>query len=623
MRTLQNLNEGMRSPINNDTWQLSTPHFAPHCPQKGQHITPWTAPVLSPLPSLSLTPRHGNLQSGHAETLNAKMIPTVSVSRRRRGTKRSPASPTRSDLDDDTRWDDLPFFQPDNDPPALCATASTSSQSDATPSPAESAPSPAASALSPSTTVTSPTASTQSPLNSLSRTARSLSPPPSLTEVLPTEDIWLAAGPDCHDENPHWPSPLHDAGNNEAATQYAGFQGNNPLWNLPVIPDHIALDNVDDATKAAIEENPGNYLAATVFCGGSTLSNRYTNLRPDTQKTMEEVTGEGIVRVIKPQAKTTSKAPRRGGGKPDKFAPPTALIVRCSDAEARMALAWQATFGRDRALAFHITPFSATCLSWAVGFFRTDIDDPPALTGRRLAFAVYDGIKNGIQGTPKALALIDHAMQGGSSSSLDQRLLSFARTFEVRHLAHDDNPIYVLFAKPCTMDHKLWDAVRAAMRTVTYIDEIEAFTPHTNTSSGHNICADCKLDCHPKYLCMFTVRDKNWWGPHDLVGTLRDIRGGRRNPLRRPPWMRVARWLPRRRPGLRIDGWGTKLGHLPAVEGKWPMPALWGELTQLLEQPIYHKMGIANPAQASMILLKRRIKPWGRIKSTWTVLREY
>ncbi|KAJ7447821.1 hypothetical protein FB451DRAFT_1188094 [Mycena latifolia] len=447
-----------------------------------------------------------------------------------------------SDLDDDARWDNLPFFQPDNDPPALSATASTSSQSDAAPSPAESAPSPAASAPSPSTTVTSPAASAQSPPNSPSCTARSLSPSPSLTEVLPAEDIvmddappastprtraqWLAAGPDCHNENPHRPSLLHDAGNDEAATQYAGFQGNNPLWNLPVIPDHVALDNVDDATKAAIEENPGNYLAATVFCGGSTLSNRYTNLRPDTQKTMEEVTGEGVVRVIKPQAKTTSKAPRRGGGKPDKFAPPATLIVRCSDAGARTALARQATFGRDRALAFHITLFSAACLSWAVGFFRTDINDPPALTGRCLAFAVYDGLKNGIRGAPKALALIDRATQGGSSSSLDQRLLSFARTFEVRYLAHDDNPIYVLFAKPCTTDHKLWDAVRAAMRAVTYIDEIEAFTPHANASSGHNICADCKLDCHPKYLCMFTVCDRNWWGPHDLAGALRDIRGG-------------------------------------------------------------------------------------------------
>jgi hypothetical protein len=124
------------------------------------------------------------------------------------------------------------------------------------------------------------------------------------------------------------------------------------------------------------------------------------------------------------------------------------------------------------------------------------------------------------------MSIIDRATQGGSKLSRDQRILDFAMTLEARYLPHPEDPVYVLMAQPCTKDAKLWDDVRSAARTLTYTDNLEAFIPHVNASAGHNICADCKLDCHPKYNCMFTVRDKSWWGPLDLLSALRDLRGG-------------------------------------------------------------------------------------------------
>ncbi|KAJ7480705.1 hypothetical protein FB451DRAFT_1446687 [Mycena latifolia] len=383
------------------------------------------------------------------------------------------------------------------------------------------APSP--SVLSPSPSGTAPS---QPPSPSLTATPDSDDPMddamPEPALKVPTREEWLAATPTCMDENPHRPSAVHDPSDPQALAHGASFQSNEPTWNAPVIPDHVALDNLSDETVDAIRAAPGNYLAVTVFCSGAVLNDKYKNMRNDALAVLEEAAGKGKVTLIRPVAKNTAKEVRCGAaGKPNKFSPPIALVARCTDKGAHDGLTGQGTFGASRALAFHVTLFNALCLSWAVGFFRTDIDDPPAVTARRLCLAVYEGIIK----SSKLSSLIDHATQGGSSTSRDQRILDFAMTFEARFLAHAEDPVYVLMAKPCTKNPKLWDEIRAAMRT-TYTESLEAFIPHANAASGHNICADCKLDCHPKYNCMFTVRDKSWWGPLDLASALRDLRGG-------------------------------------------------------------------------------------------------
>lgn len=339
----------------------------------------------------------------------------------------------------------------------------------------------------------------------------------------PTREAVLAATPVDADKNPHCPSPAHNPNDPQAFTQYSSVQSNDPLWNAPIMPDHVVLENMSDETVAAVTTAPDDYLGITTFCYGSTLASKYKNIHNDILACLEEVAGKGKITLIRPMVKDSTQTMRRGlgGNKANKFIPPIAFIARCTDKGARDRCTDQATFGATRTLAFHVTTFDATRLSHAVGFFRTDISDPPTVTARRLCYGAYEGMRK----SQKLFSLFDRLTQGGSSTSRDQRLANFAATFKGRFLPHAENPIYVLFAKPCTTNPKLWDEMRAAMRT-TYTDALEAFVPHANAAVGHNICADCKLDCHPKYNCMFTVRDKSWWGPLDLASALKDLRGG-------------------------------------------------------------------------------------------------
>ncbi|KAJ7651760.1 hypothetical protein B0H17DRAFT_1270667 [Mycena rosella] len=404
-----------------------------------------------------------------------------------------------------------------------------------TDSPPAAAPSPSISAPSPSASASSPPASAPSP----SVTAPSLPPSPSVTATpgpdepmddvvldapfqAPTREAFLAAAPTCKDQNPHHPSPAHDPLDPQAIEHYASVQSVDPSWTVPVMPDHVVLDNMSDDIVAAVAAAPDTFLAVTVFCYGETLAAQHKNIHTDVLGPMEKVGGKGKITLIRPTVKVAARTLRRGitGNKPNKFLPPIALVARCKDVGARTKLIAQGTCAATRLTAFHVTPFAADCLSWAIGFFKTDIVDPAVITERRLCFAAYEGIRK----APKIFALFDRATQGGSTFSRDQRLHDFASTFEGRFLAHAENPVYVLFAKPCTRNTKLWDEIRAAMRT-THTDDLETFIPHANAATGHNLCADCKLDCHPKYNCTFTVRDKSWWGPLDLASAIRDLKG--------------------------------------------------------------------------------------------------
>ena len=337
--------------------------------------------------------------------------------------------------------------------------------------------------------------------------------------VHPTRDEWLDAEPTHTSDNPHRPSPAHDPDSPVELLRMSGFQSREPGWTMPVLPNHVILQNIDPELRETIEANPDQYLAITPFCGGSKLTEKYINLRADLNDVFDEV-AKGKITLAFMQPHVTTKGVRRGGpnSKIDKYIPPLIIVGKCSDPATRAVLTGQGTFAHSRLLAFHVSPFDTTLLSWAVGFFKTDIEDPPAVTQKRLCYAMYKAmLKN-----PKILGLVDRATQRGSKLSREKRTLDFAQSFEGRFLPHDTDPVYVLMAKPCTNDAGLWDELRAAMRVVC-TDQIESFVPHANAASGHNICANCKYDCHPKYICMFSVRDKSWWGPADMSAILKEL----------------------------------------------------------------------------------------------------
>ncbi|KAJ7116885.1 hypothetical protein C8R44DRAFT_879416 [Mycena epipterygia] len=417
--------------------------------------------------------------------------------------------------------EDHSFFRPTSPSPAPAPSPAPSEQAPS-PSPSTSAPSP------------SPSASARSPSPSPSVTARSRSlsttppilvdtpdapPSPSLTAIPDADDpmdtddtvfreitreAFMAKTLAGRNVNPHRPLDAHDPDKPTAIPQYTTVQMNDPSWTACVIPDHVILDNMADAVVKTAKEKPETVLGLVLFCYGGLLASKFSNIHAEILRPLEEVAGKGKVTLIRPQVKEAVKAARRGlGNRADKFPPPIALIAHCDDPEARSRLTGQVTFAATPTVAFHIVTFDPMRLSWAFGFFQTDISDLPEVAGCCLAYAVYDTICS----SPPLFSMFDRVMQGGSKISREQRLLNWALTFDVRFLPHDKTPVYVLFGQPCTEDPLLWDTIRATLR-ITYTDDLEAFKPHVNAHTGHNLCADCKYDDHPCFNCLFTKRDK-------------------------------------------------------------------------------------------------------------------
>ncbi|KAJ7123585.1 hypothetical protein C8R44DRAFT_735226 [Mycena epipterygia] len=457
---------------------------------------------------------HGDRQSPAHRYLNKGSRPTAAL----------PIHPLSLPLNDSHAYDaydphndegwspieDHSFFRPTSPSPAPAPSPVPSEQAPS-PSPSTSAPSP-----SPSVSARSP-----SPSPSVTALSRSLSttppilvdtpdapPSPSLTAIPDADDpmdtddtvfreitreAFMAKTPAGRNVNPHRPLAAHDPDKPTAIPQYT----------------------------TTAKEKPETVLGLVVFCYGGLLASKFSNIHAEILCPLEEVAGKGKVTLIRPQVKEAVKAARRGlGNRADKFPPPIALIARCDDPEARSRLTGQVTFAATPTVAFHVVTFDPARLSWAFGFFQTDISDLPEVAGRRLAYAVYDTIRS----SPPLFSMFDRAMQGGSKISREQRLLDWALTFDVRFLPHDKTPVYVLFRQPCTEDPLLWDTIRAALR-ITYTDDLEAFKPHANAHTGHNLCADCKYDDHPCFNCLFTKRDKAWWGPKGIKELLAELDG--------------------------------------------------------------------------------------------------
>ncbi|KAJ7114219.1 hypothetical protein C8R44DRAFT_881084 [Mycena epipterygia] len=235
---------------------------------------------------------------------------------------------------------------------------------------------------------------------------------------------------------------------------------------------------MSEAAVKAVAEKPETFLGIVVFCYSGFLASKFANIHVEILRPLEEVAGKGKITLIRPQVKEIVKAARRGpmGSKADKFPLPIALLARCEDPDARSRCITQVTFGATPTVGFHVVAFDPAHLLWCLGFFRTDIVDPPEVTGRRLAWAVYEGIR----GSQTLFSMFDRATQGGSKLSL----------------------------------------------CITYTNDLEAFIPHANARRGHNLCANCKYDDHPRFNCLFSQRDKAFWGPKGIDEVLADLAGG-------------------------------------------------------------------------------------------------
>ncbi|KAJ7763676.1 hypothetical protein DFH07DRAFT_956481 [Mycena maculata] len=219
---------------------------------------------------------------------------------------------------------------------------------------------------------------------------------------------YLATVSTCAAENPHRPSPMHDPANLQAMPQYNRIQANDAAWPSPLIPDHVALQGVSTKHLTAIAAKPQEFLAAMLFCYGADLAEKHKNVHSEVLARLEEVVGKG-----------KSREGRQ-------VRPPIAWIIRCRNAEARKLLTDQATYGCTPTIGFHITIFNPKLLSWCAKFWATDIMDTPIVTGRRLCWAVREGIRT----TSALFSSFDCMTQGGNMCSCDQCLINFGAAFE-------------------------------------------------------------------------------------------------------------------------------------------------------------------------------------------------
>ncbi|KAJ7470458.1 hypothetical protein FB451DRAFT_1400059 [Mycena latifolia] len=154
----------------------------------------------------------------------------------------------------------------------------------------------------------------------------------------------------------------------------------NPGWELPVVPVHVGTENMPDKQVKAVKAAPDKWGLLTGFCLESKLFKNYPNVHVGYLKPLLEVAGPNAnVKLIQPDPKVPIKEVRWGKttGKTDRFLPPIGMLVRCRDPAVLKELIIQATFASTQTIAFHITPFDIGILSWAVRFFRTDINDHP------------------------------------------------------------------------------------------------------------------------------------------------------------------------------------------------------------------------------------------------------
>ncbi|KAJ6487812.1 hypothetical protein C8R45DRAFT_256987 [Mycena sanguinolenta] len=344
------------------------------------------------------------------------------------------------------------------------------------------------------------------------------SPPPSdvsmddidYEELVYAEDFGVRT-PAHRDENPHRPYPAFVP---TGPTDHAmvSFQKHAGGGAALVMSHNTAMTNISPRVVEHIADNKDTHVIFWMFLGGKHAHNTYRNAATDLMKGLEPITGKGGIAIVAP---TPHKTRGNWAGNPLHF-PPWVLIGECKTKAIRDEVTRHKLVAVNRDLAVHVTTVDMEKMSWTLGHWRDNMNgavDPSTL---RVAAAAQTFSQGPLR------TAIAHTTQNQEGSA-DKRVYDFVNSFDVVYIASESEPIWVLFAKPCTTNHADWEKIRDLCRNTKFATGLTEFTPIGSASraTGDDIrrlalCYICKLDDHRSDTCPYRHL-ADWLGPNEVI----------------------------------------------------------------------------------------------------------
>ncbi|KAJ6456271.1 hypothetical protein C8R47DRAFT_189192 [Mycena vitilis] len=330
--------------------------------------------------------------------------------------------------------------------------------------------------------------------------------------AFPTEDEFKALPVLHRDQCPHKNAPaVADEGPSDLLNASL-FQINTGEFPAPVIPFHIATAGLSAATCAALAKDPSRYVLLVMFLGGHYFFKQYKSVATDIQKVLSGVAPKGItLSVPAPDSLVEDR---------DKYKGPIAVVARCTNAEIRDAVVRHSTYPSSTSLAFHALPVNLLLMSWVIGHFNCNVAGDDAEIADAFRWLVAEALMVGEDASLRQL-VVRATQPGATETASNVRVYNVARTVFAVHVAHEKNPFWVLYMKPCSPgDQQMWGTVQSAVRNRVYSDGFHTFTPlgyKPGKIVPHPSCHMCKLDCHLAYVCKFSKAYWAWSGPPDVI----------------------------------------------------------------------------------------------------------
>ncbi|KAJ6484231.1 hypothetical protein C8R45DRAFT_931687 [Mycena sanguinolenta] len=360
------------------------------------------------------------------------------------------------------------------------------------------------------------------------------SPPPSDISMddIDYEELVYAADfgtrvPAHRDENPHRPYPAFTP---TGPTDHAmvSFQKHAGGGAGLVMSHNTAMTNVSPRVVEHIADNKDTHIIFWQFLGGKHAHLTYRNAAADLTKELEPITGKGGIAIVAPTPHET-----RGdwAGNP-LFFPPWVLVGECKTKDIRDEVARHKLIGVNRDLAVHVTTVDMERMSWTMGHWRDNMNGAVAPSTLREAAATQTFSQGPLR------TAVAHATQNQEGSA-DKRVYEFVNSLDVLFTHNDKEATWVLYAKPCTTSHAVWEGIRDIFRNTKFATGLTEFIPIGSASraTGSNIrrlalCYLCKLDDHRSDSCPYTYLP-DWLGPNELLKEGREgVLALRRQPNR-------------------------------------------------------------------------------------------
>ncbi|KAJ7333344.1 hypothetical protein DFH08DRAFT_966175 [Mycena albidolilacea] len=354
--------------------------------------------------------------------------------------------------------------------------------------------------------------------------AQSTSSPPT---VMPTEARFLARQPTHKAENPHCKARPYEqtlSGPEDVGADVS-FQRNDGSFDAPVIDCMVALENVEAGFVATLKETPEDWTLVAFHLGGSQMFEAW-GIENLTKAVISVLTHARLA--VEDNIELFALAADNKHPSKNLYGHPCVMAMRVPNHTIQARLCDIGTFPSERDLTFAVVSFDPNCRTWTISLWKVLSRAEKPTTGPRLCWAVAKAILM----NPAVVKAVERATGATDTCPIFDRLLTLAHSVNVCFNPHSRH--WCAYAKPCTADAKLWEEVRAAIRTISLRHNagMLAFEP-VQTTRGNEPpwCQYCKNDDHVHFGCPFPLDNSStYWGPAETA--LAQIKTGilSRNP---------------------------------------------------------------------------------------------